>query len=378
MVLEQLPVAVAISDPNAEDNPIIYANPAFTKLTGYEREAVIGRNCRFLQGDETEADAIAELRAGLHEGRGVAAELLNYRADGTPFRNRLVITPLHDAEGRLTHFVGLQRAVEQGPTQAASPEVGTDDALREIHHRVKNHLSMVIGMIRLQARGGDAASAEGYSTLARRIETLQLLYDEMTTGGTRDASDRRIPLGAYVSRIASAIAYLDGRDGLQLNLDLAHVKVPMDVAARVGLLTSELLTNAYQHAFPDHHEGTITVRLAQVGDGLLRLTVSDDGVGLPATASWPQAGGLGGKIVSSLVSGLGAELSTIRGRRGTTFAIDLPEETASVVDGGRHGDGRIKVADPRTDGADGAAPEGGAPQADGVSHAGLDGEAKAS
>ncbi len=247
-------------------------------------------------------------------------ELLNYKADGTPFRNRLYITPLHDTDGELQYFIGLQRALGDGSEQVTG---GVDDALREIHHRVKNHLSMVVGMIRMQARSKNPTSMENYAALARRIETLQLLYHEMTGGAEKDGDD--IALGAYVSRIASAIAYLDGRESLQLNLDLGPIKAPVDTAARVGLLVSELLTNAYQHAFEGRSEGLIAVHLHVKGSSI-HLTVEDDGIGLSSDSGWPDRGNLGGKIVRSLVTGLNAHLAIERRENGTRVEVEIPSD----------------------------------------------------
>ena len=83
---------VTISDASLPDNPIIYANRGFERLTGYSVEDVVGRNCRFLQGVDTDAAAVAEIRESVRGGRECTVQLLNYRKDGTPFWNRLSIT----------------------------------------------------------------------------------------------------------------------------------------------------------------------------------------------------------------------------------------------------------------------------------------------
>lgn len=322
MALERIPFALVITDPKLDDNPIVFVNQAFTRLTGYGAEVSVGRNCRFLQGKDTDPKAMQALRDSLTQGEEFSIELLNYKADGTPFLNRLFISPLRGDDGEVNFFVGIQRAA--GVKASAMDADELDEALREIHHRVKNHLSMVVGMIRMQARGANASSEENYATLARRIETLQFLYQEMTTGGTRAASESNIALGAYVSRIASAIAYLDGRESVRLNLDVANVRAPIDAAAQVGLVVSELLTNAYQHAFRDRDEGLIEVRLLELSGGVVRLQVSDDGGGIPAGVRWPDNGNLGGKIVRSLLTGLRAKLDVMTGSSGTSFTIDVP------------------------------------------------------
>jgi len=324
MALENVPVALVITNPAIEDNPIVFVNSAFTRLTGYSPEVSVGRNCRFLQGPETDPGAVRQLREGIAREREFSVELVNYKADGTPFLNQIYIAPLRDGAGTLRYFIGLQRPL--GAQTARQVQSGAETALREIHHRVKNHLSMVVGMIRMQARVENANSLENYATLARRIETLQLLYQEMTTGAAPSNENDDIRLGAYVSRIASTIAYLDGRESVRLNLDLDNVRAPMDAAAQVGLLVSELLTNAFQHAFAGRSDGLIDVRLQELGDRGIRLQVADDGVGLPPDLGWPDNGNLGGRIVRSLLTGLEASMTVGGGRTGTVITIDVPGE----------------------------------------------------
>jgi len=99
---------VTISDCSLPDNPIIYANEGFERITGYSIAEVVGRNCRFLQGEDTDPEAIEEIRRALGENRELTVEILNYRKDGTPFWNRLTIDPVRDAEGRVTNYIGIQ------------------------------------------------------------------------------------------------------------------------------------------------------------------------------------------------------------------------------------------------------------------------------
>jgi len=102
------PVAAVISNPRLPDNPIVECNAAFEALTGYARDEIIGRNCRFLRGPGTEADLTEELRAGIREGRPVLVEIINYKKDGQPFRNAVMVAPIFDAQGELEYFLGSQ------------------------------------------------------------------------------------------------------------------------------------------------------------------------------------------------------------------------------------------------------------------------------
>ena len=107
------------------DLPIVYCNAAFEQLTGYPASEVLGRNCRFLQGEHTDAETRARLRNALCAGERVDVIILNYRRDGTPFWNALNLAPIHDPSGRVTHFVGIQTDVTERVEQQRRLEVQT-------------------------------------------------------------------------------------------------------------------------------------------------------------------------------------------------------------------------------------------------------------
>ena len=104
---------IVITDPNVSDDPIVYVNPAFERISGYTAEEVGGKNCRFLQGDDRDQPALDELRGALREERECRVVLKNYRKDGTPFWNELYVSPVQDEEGKLTNFVGIQNDITQ-------------------------------------------------------------------------------------------------------------------------------------------------------------------------------------------------------------------------------------------------------------------------
>jgi PAS domain S-box-containing protein len=106
-------ITFAITDPREPDNPLVWVNPSFTRITGYEADEAVGRNCRFLQGPATDPAAVAEIRSALSEQRTVTTTLLNYRKDGTPFWNQLSVSPVFDGEGALVSFVGVQTDVTE-------------------------------------------------------------------------------------------------------------------------------------------------------------------------------------------------------------------------------------------------------------------------
>lgn len=107
------PIATVITNPRRADNPLEVVNPAFCALTGYRSEEIIGRNCRFLAGKATEPWITERIGEAIRSRQSVLVDILNYRRDGTPFRNGVLVTPLFDEEGGLAWFLGSQ--VELGP-----------------------------------------------------------------------------------------------------------------------------------------------------------------------------------------------------------------------------------------------------------------------
>jgi PAS domain S-box-containing protein len=109
-----------ITDPSLADNPIVFASDDFLKLTGYSREQVLGRNCRFLQGTETSKESVEKIRKALSIGEDVSVTMINYTADGTPFWNKLFIAALRDAQNNVVNFIGVI-------VKVAGPEPGDPD-----------------------------------------------------------------------------------------------------------------------------------------------------------------------------------------------------------------------------------------------------------
>ncbi len=121
---------ITISDRSLPDNPLIYANEGFERLTGYSIEEVIGRNCRFLQGPDTDPETVAVIREAIRTDSACTVQILNYRKDGRPFWNRLSITPVRDSSGRVTNHIGIQSDI--------TAQKNAEDALREAKRKLQD------------------------------------------------------------------------------------------------------------------------------------------------------------------------------------------------------------------------------------------------
>jgi len=111
LLADEVEMSVVISNPMLPDNPMIYVSEAFERQTGYPAAEAIGRNCRFLQGPDTNLDAVQAIRHALAAQTSFTIDILNYKKDGTPFMNRLRIRPLFDEAGKLIYFVGAQNPI---------------------------------------------------------------------------------------------------------------------------------------------------------------------------------------------------------------------------------------------------------------------------
>ncbi|WP_240309531.1 MULTISPECIES: PAS domain-containing protein [Sphingomonas] len=138
------PIASIVTDPNADDNPIIAVNESFERLTGYAEEEIVGRNCRVLAGPDTEAAQSAALSRAIASATPQVVELVNYRRDGSKFLNAVMIAPVFDDAGELAYFVGSQM-------EAADPKA---DAFRTTAvERVTSLTAQQQAVLRLMAQG---------------------------------------------------------------------------------------------------------------------------------------------------------------------------------------------------------------------------------
>lgn len=177
------PIATVVSDPNQPDNPLIAVNRAFLDLTGYDAVDIIGRNCRFLRGADTDTAQTEKLRRAISEQKPALAELVNYRKDGTKFRNAVMLAPLFDADGRIEFFVGSQVEIPRA-----------DDSIAAIRQQQAVDL---VGTLSPRQREILQLMAQGYRTkqiaymLTLSEKTVQmhrmLLFRKLSTSNAADA-----------------------------------------------------------------------------------------------------------------------------------------------------------------------------------------------
>lgn len=170
--IEMTRMPMLLTDPSKDDNPIVFANKAFLDLTGYEEDEVLGRNCRFLQGAQTDRNAVAELREAVRTRSSIALELLNYRRDGSPFWNAVFIGPVYDTQGKLQYFFASQldvtrrRNSEQSYRQAQKME-SIGQLTAGLAHDFNNLLQVVNGNLELVTHTKDPERVKRYVAAAQ-------------------------------------------------------------------------------------------------------------------------------------------------------------------------------------------------------------------
>ncbi|UPK31360.1 sensor histidine kinase [Bradyrhizobium sp. 195] len=182
-----------------------------------------------------------------------------------------------------------------------------DILLRELQHRVKNNLQLIVALIRLEARNERRGGRADLQTLAGRIESLHLLYQALSNDAVGEETD----LGHYLSQIAAAVMNTCAVDGIRLEQKMEPARVSVNTALSVGLVENEVLTNSFKHAFNGRGHGVITIECLRQGEERHRVVVADDGVGLPKGVTWPIPGKIGALIVQTLRENTKADFSVV-------------------------------------------------------------------
>ena len=200
------PNGVTIADVRQPDCPVVYCNPAFTAITGYTAADVLGRNCRFLQGPDTDPEAVNRVRHAVKHGQSCTVVLKNYRKNGTPFWNELTMTAVYDPSGQLTHFIGVQNDV----TAREEAEMALAQANEELELRVR---ARTRELEQANARLQYDAFHDALTGLANRA----LFYDRLTHALERE---KRHP--DKDSANGFAVLYLDFDRFKVINDSLGH------------------------------------------------------------------------------------------------------------------------------------------------------------
>ncbi len=341
---------VTIADALRPEMPLIYVNQAFTSVTGYEENEVLGFNCRFLQRDDHQQPALREVRAALWEGRHARAVLRNYRKDGSPFWNELTLSPILDAQGRLTHFVGVQTDVT-AREEAERERERLFGEIEKANRRLDDFAHIVSHDLRAPLRNihqicdmftdayAPALDSEGQrllGLLARRSRHLGAMIEGVLAHTRASRAKLHLEPVDLARLVAETVDLLGVPPDLRIEA-AADLPVVQGDRIRLAQIFQNLIGNAVEHR--DEAMSRVTIGWEDGGPSW-HLWVEDDGPGVPErdqerifqlfeTLQGEERAGVGLSIVRGAVEALGGSVRLEpRVGRGTRFTLTLPKEPA--------------------------------------------------
>lgn len=301
--IETTRMPMLLTDPHRRDNPVVFANQAFLRMTGYALEEVMGRNCRFLQGPDTDRGTVQEIRDAISRGEQVTVEILNYRRDGASFWNALFISPVLDTDGRLAYFFASQLDVSRRrDAEAALRHAQRMEAVGQltggIAHDFNNLLQVMMNALELLKRDTDVVTPRSLhmiATMHQATTRARTLTQQLLAFSRKQKLEGRVlsvnallrETEQLLRRSVSEqveIEYALGDDGLLARLDRAQAQMAI----------MNIVMNA-RDAMPDGGKVVIRTESIEVDledektfEGLLAgryvvIAISDNGTGIPAS-----------------------------------------------------------------------------------------------
>ncbi|WP_448206579.1 ATP-binding protein [Azospirillum sp. sgz302134] len=392
-VAEAAASGITVADPTRPDMPLVYCNRAFREMTGYAEEELIGRNCRLLQGPDTDPATVARIRAALEAGQRVSVEILNYRKDGTPFWNALSIRPITDAGGRVRWFVGssndvsrarqseqelrdaqeqltklaaetfaLAEDLDRAREEAEAARIAAENASRAksrflamMSHELRTPMTAVIGMGDLLMGTPLTDQQKGFvKTLRSSADTLLTILNDILDfskieAGQLELEEIDFSLHRLIEDVVQLFTVRAAAKGLTLTASIAQ-DTPRHVRGDPTRLR-QVLFNLVANAIKFTDRGGIEVAAWCMEDGedlQLRFEVADTGIGMTeeqrarvfeafvqadASTSRKYGGtGLGLAICKRLVQAMGGDIavSSTPGR-GSTFRFSIRSHPAEAL-----------------------------------------------
>lgn len=326
VALEAIGEAVLVTAPDldAPGPAILYANPAFCRMTGYTSEEVVGRSPRFLQGPETNRVMLDRVRETLSRGDVFRGEAVNYRKDGSTYRIEWLITPMHDGSGRLTHWIAVQRditalrqteaALREAGERAQAGEQRQRDLVNELQHRSRNLLGVVTAVANRTVKQG--GSVEAFEKRLQALSRVQGLLSEGGTDTVEVAALVRAELAPYIESLSEGVTIV----GPEAHLTVRQVQ-------NFALALHELTTNAVKYGALKDDTGRLAVTWevtrGQRGRQQLVLSWVESGVVMDPEKVTRQ--GYGTELIQhALAYALQADVDYVLSADGVRCRIEMP------------------------------------------------------
>lgn len=298
--IEATSCGIAISDAQQEDLPLVFVNKAFCELTEYEVGEVLGRNCRFLQGNDRAQAPLSELREAISQGKGCQVLLRNYRKTGSLFWNELIISPIYDEAGNLTYFVGIQTDVtarENARQEARAKQRELENTMVELR-AANEQMDRVIGIVAHDLRGPlgtilqchdiimdtevDAATRTEFKGLIGEVASKalrlvdQLLDRSAIQKGHLVLNKQTVAVEPFFNSVVRLNQPAADHKDIRVELDCGGMSQWNFDASRVERVLDNLLSNAFKFSHPGSKVGLKVFE----ADDRLHVQVSDEGQGI--------------------------------------------------------------------------------------------------
>lgn len=314
-VAENSTFGISVAETKNNDLPLVYVNPAFTRITGYTKQDSIGQNCRFMKGPETSEEALVGIREALRNKRVHSVELINYRKNGQKFWNRLTLFPVGGKPEQPDFIVGYQidvTAIREAENERESmmAEIQENQKLESlgimvagVAHEINNplgialtattHIAQTAAEIKHELRRTGSLNAEVESFLEEEEDAFNLIHEnlkravalvtsfkDVATDSTQDTL-RQIDLKQYLNTTAQTVRPILRRVTCALTIEVKDNITASVRTGSFGQLITNLIVNATVHAFEGIKSPAILIHAEKNGDEIV-LSVSDNGNGIPS------------------------------------------------------------------------------------------------
>lgn len=309
--------SVLIADASGE---IEWVNDGFVRMIGITKEAVIGKKL-------AEINVYSNINSEMHEAiTSKHSRIFQSNVTLAPTKSiwlSSTLTPIYGEDNQLKKIVVVDTdftANKNMQNQIEASLKEKDVLLKEIHHRVKNNLQIIISLLNLQSGYiKDEYTLKAVQDGQNRVRSMALVHEKFYQAEELT----EINFGEYVSKLCQYLyqSYGDKTDRITLEVSGDHVGLDMDTAMPCGLLVNEVVSNAYKYAFPGNATGVISINLKRANKKVV-ITMSDTGVGLPPSIDVEKTESLGMQLIQALTSQLDGELTVSR-EKGTTFEVSF-------------------------------------------------------
>lgn len=333
--IEQSPNSIVITNSNYE---IEYVNPYFTELTGYSAEEVMGRNPGILKSGQTKQEVYEDLWKTLEKGETWYGEFLNMKKNGELYWESASIGPIMDENGTVTHYIAIKQDITEKKKRDKELKDSLEEKevmLKEIHHRVKNNLQVISSLLNMQVEQYEHPEAiDAINSSRNRVKAMALVHENLY----QSSNIGKTSLKEYVFMLAKNIysSYGVTFERVKFTCETGGIEFGLDTVIPLGLILNEGISNSLKHAFPGNAGGEIKIMLeyCEKNDNNIikdthcnkcyRLTIKDNGKGLPADFDPGRSNSLGMTLLTSLAAQLDGE-AVINNKVGTEIVVDFKE-----------------------------------------------------